>query len=312
MWWKALNRSQRRPFTLYQAPSKLFYLTLTTKAGSHFTDEERGPRSAISGDILPWRNSGGLCPPRPGSSPCSARLLCTWTEGAGARGGCRVTLCHLRELGPTRSPGRGLAGRRAHTKSGREGTSSAHAQILGTPTHTRTWHSSPLHPNPRGDSLHTSPRHQTAKTQRAFRMRRNNVRLITIETYFALSMPTVKRAVISLRASLTQKYTTRGKREESAFSPAVFQDGRGLAWASAPPGSRPPCSLSDPTILPLTSLSQRALPHPHSPSSGPRSQSTGSPLPPALHLGRGGKGCRLTHLLPPLRQNSAQHGEGTS
>lgn len=67
MWWKALNRSQRRPFTLHQAPSKLFYLTLATKAGSHFTDEERGPRSrsGSGGDILPWSDSGGWCPPLP-------------------------------------------------------------------------------------------------------------------------------------------------------------------------------------------------------------------------------------------------------
>lgn len=170
MWWKALNRSQRRPFTLHQAPSKLFYLTLATKAGSHFTDEERGPRSrsGSGGDILPWSDSGGWCPPpRPGSSPRFARLLCTWMEGAGARGERRATLCHLRELGPTRSPGRGLAGRRARAR--------AHARIASTQTHARTWHSSPLHPNSRGDSLHTSPRHQAAKTQRAFRMRRNNV-----------------------------------------------------------------------------------------------------------------------------------------
>lgn len=64
MWWKALNRSQRRPFTLHQAPSKLFYLTPATKAGSHFTDEERGPRSSRER----WRHSSlerqwGLVPP---------------------------------------------------------------------------------------------------------------------------------------------------------------------------------------------------------------------------------------------------------
>lgn len=70
---------------------------------------------------------GAGAPRRPGSSPRSTRLLCTWTEGAGARGERRATLCHLRELGPTRSPGRGLAGRCAHTR--------AHAQILGTQTH---------------------------------------------------------------------------------------------------------------------------------------------------------------------------------